>query len=115
MNEIQEYRQKSAEALGFELEDHTILGKVYRKYDIELMIPIGDWTPDIDLNQMGMIEDWLTEQGVFITIIREDDLCTVIFYEELRGEPVMIQNETHESKPTAFMEAFMEYIKTKEQ
>ena len=107
-NEITEYRKASAEALG-------LLESIFNDDD-DLFDPFRLWHPDKDLNQMGMVEDWLIEQHLDVKLEFEQDnglwlaeICKVL------SDGVMEIYCIHEdqSKPIAFMKAFMEYIKSK--
>ena len=46
MNKIQQYRKVSAKKIGLKLEDHELLGKVYRNYKTQFIVPIDAWQPD---------------------------------------------------------------------
>ena len=93
MNEIQEYRKASAEALEFE---------------------IASWQPDTDLNQMGMIEDWLIKNKwwpayLWLPLCGEWQV-TISADNKPIGQGYFEGN--NKSKSIAFMKAFMEYIKS---
>jgi len=117
MNEIQEYRKASAEALGF-----TFCDDWYRTYPLDVYLKNGKfvcnvadfpWNPDSNANQMLMIENWLIEQGCAVTyngtakrkswIIRKPN--------QEKSFKIFIHKED-KSKLIAFMKVFMEF-KTK--
>ena len=111
-NEITEYRKASAEALGFTKINVYAVDQVEAMNGFVRLI----WHPDKDLNQMGMVEDWLIEQHLDVKLEFEQDnglwlaeICKVL------SDGVMEIYCIHEdqSKPIAFMKAFMEYIKSK--
>jgi len=106
--EIQEYRKATTKVLGFEIEDHELLSRVYRNYKTQFVVKVKDWKPDLKENadQREMIEDWLIEQDRHMTgtsSVRSDGSWLAwIGPHEGRDK----------FKPIAFMKAFMEYIKS---
>ena len=113
MNEIEQYRKASAEWMGFKIEDNPLLGKVYRKYNIEFIIKVKDWKPNLKENahQMGMIEDKLIEEGYGITYAKWPD--DSFWYVHLWGKEKVskqIALGRNKSKSIAFMKAFMSYL-----
>lgn len=116
MNEILEYRKASAEVLGFDFYKNPKLSEpffVLIDNGEETSSPVT-WQPDTDLNQMGMIEDWLIEQGCSF-IIESPYKQRKEWYIKIYGYKSAIPQgvKKDKSKPIAFMKAFMEYIKTK--
>ncbi len=122
---IQEYRKASAEALGLKTE----LVKVTFKTEKVLMVVnkhgdhVWEWHPDTDLNQMGMIEDWLTKDQqrdmiqytmwIWDGKVREEwYLKYTCAINERYHNDFLVHSESQHSKPIAFMKAFMEYIKS---
>ena len=123
---IQEYRKASAEILGL-----THLRKTTSGDDVYMAKNSSDsfyWHPDTDLNQMGMIEDLLIEQGYDIIMhyswwnvpkgkilseCTENDL-NKFWIVKFQKHTIKKSARTAEdkSKPIAFMKAFMEYIKS---
>ncbi len=111
MNGIQEYRKVSVVKLGIK---HHILSQ-FKSQIIIVKINGGwvEWHPDIDLNQMGMIEDQLIEQGCTILTRRHKKYSRV----SMHGCPnpnklgVVDCESENKSKPIAFMKAFMKYVK----
>ena len=115
---IQEYRKASAEKLG------EIIGGIggERQFVIRgtpgLSIPLEKWKPDLkkNANQREMIEDWLIGQGceTYCEIHRTSLTKTVQYDYRIVNDRLDRRaiNISQESKSTAFMKAFMEYINT---
>jgi len=115
MKEIQAYHKASAEALELQVET---FGKEGIFYFPETFSPLTRWEPDIDHNQMAMIENKLIEKGYFIeTNIGKHSgtvLCnTAIFKVDWDDKGQEHYHFTDKDKRIAFMRVFMEYIKTK--
>jgi len=111
MNEIQEYRKASAEALGFDFYKNPKLSEpffVLIDNGEETSSPVV-WHPDSNVNQMLMIEDWLIDQGCAITYNgiakRKSWIIRKLNQEKLFK--IFIHKED-KSKLIAFMKAFME-------
>ena len=116
---IQEYRKASAEALGGEIYlEVPSQQKGYYMINGHIIF----WHPDTDLNQMGMIEDWLTKDQqrdvIQYTMWIRDGKVREEWYlkytcaiNERHYNDFLVHNESEESKSIAFMKAFMEYIK----
>ncbi len=107
---ILEYRKTSAEILGL-----THLRKTTNGDEVYMEKNSSDsfyWQPDTDINQMGMIEDWLIEQGL------ELDLEYHAGHKQWHiqfGEDIMLSaNGSDKSKPIAFMNCFMEWQRKEE-
>ena len=111
---IQEYRKASAIEIG--LAVYTMdSGRIeYADKDGRKI----EWQPDIDANQREMIEDWLINpsgtHGLDIKFQFEQDSGGVWLAEFWRrGHPKDVYHSYEdESKSIAFMETFMQYIKT---
>ena len=105
---IQEYRKASAGKLGLEWTLHPTTKQVCININkVKDDSPLWKlWQPDKDANQREMIEDWLIEQKCSIGTNyhrgTKDWLAWIELYEAY-----------DKSKSTAFMKAFMEYIKQK--
>jgi len=115
MNKIQQYRKVSAKKIGLKLEDHELLGKVYRNYKTQFIVPIDDWKPDLKENadQREMIEDWLIEQGCKICYETDSDSTGVdIVPPESLGYICYESFAEDKSKPIAFMKAFLTYVES---
>ena len=111
MNKIQQYRKVSAKKIGLKLEDHELLGKVYRNYKTQFIVPIDDWKPDLKENadQREMIEDWLIEQGCrLIYEYRKREKSWKVDIYDTYEDGVVIDK----SKPIAFMRAFLAYVES---
>ncbi|GAH18247.1 unnamed protein product [marine sediment metagenome] len=118
MKEINEYRKTSAEFVRLKYR------KQWNQYwlDGKEFCNWSNWTPDTNLNQMGMIEDKLIEEEVdvetrsYLGYIYDDNEITdrpkthVIKLRNHCGESFMGDSGEGESRPIAFMKAFMDYI-----
>jgi len=107
MNEIQEYRKVSAEAL--EMITIDVPDKLPLMARQKNETTLYEWCPDTNLDQMGMIIKHLQKNGVMIALFYEEGCeCWVRMVEEeidTRFESFCTD------MPIAFMKAFMEYIK----
>ncbi len=107
--QIQEYRKASAEKLGLkEWAKDSLM--VWIVKDVKYTL----WHPDKDANQREMIEDWLIEQGYFITMHRSQAIKKTWAIAIGKDETLNhFYKGEDKSKSVAFMKAFMEYIKQK--
>ncbi len=105
---IQEYRKASAKKLFH----HEQIRHSIELCEVRYRNEWHEWHPDTDLNQMGMIEDWLIEQGL------ELDLEYHAGHKQWHiqfGEDIMLSaNGSDKSKPIAFMNCFMEWQRKEE-
>ena len=111
----QEYRKQSAEWMG--LKEEKILTGQYAGLSW-VRYPNGDniagaWQPDIDHNQMAMMEDKLRDENIGIEMKSwgKDNPWHVMLWKE--GYKYEIADATDKDKRIAFMKAFVEYIKQK--
>ena len=115
------YRQSTAKALGFEVKNKmNELGR-FDNYFIgdKWECRVQEWQPDKDANQREMIEDWLIEQGWSIKI-RYAYLgppgyqWNVEFYKYVPPPKVFIKHSGDgKSKSLAFEKAWEEYTNNK--
>ncbi len=107
MNDILEYRKASAEWMGKKPQFIRGFGKIHMITEY--------WQPDQDANQREMIEDWLIEQGYFITMHRSQAIKKIWAVAIGKDETLnLFYRGEDKSKSVAFMNAFMEWNHAKQ-
>ena len=114
---IQEYRKRSAEWIGLHIHSMSSIGGNLKWIKVEIDGKVYDWQPDINYNQMAMIEDKLIKKGYEVRYeLHSGEMVATI---EKWGMSQTIEHNEYFSesddsdKRIAFMKAFMEYLKSK--
>jgi len=109
MNKIQQYRKVSAKKIGLKLEDHELLGKVYRNYKTQFIVPIDAWQPDTNHNQMAMVLDLVLKSGWQVYLFAEDNGEYWVRFKTINKDSI---EAFADLLPIAFMKAFLAYVES---
>ena len=111
---VQEYRKASAEVLGIILHDDNLHIRYIPEIYSDLDLLGKQWNPHIKeyANQREMIEDWMRTKLYIQILIDNWGFAYYLYKTEKDFASDSRMCEAYDkSKSTAFMKAFMEYIK----